>query len=67
MFPLCYSAEVKYMQGYDFLVWHYRHLTLDSPETLGGFCGLCGSSVQLGARVRFVRAHGLEKQDKVGG
>ncbi|XP_067950121.1 calpain-5-like [Watersipora subatra] len=43
------------------------HLTLDSPETLGGFCGLCGSSVQLGARVRFVRAHGLEKQDKVGG
>jgi len=44
-----------------------RHLTSDSPGKLGGFCGLCASSPVLGVRIRFVRATGLEKQDRDAG
>ena len=46
---------------------YFRHLTKDSPGKLGGFCGLCGSGVVLGARIRLIRATGLEKQDRIGG
>ena len=46
-----------------------RHLTKDSPGKLGGICGLslCASACVLGVRVRFVRATGLEKQDRDAG
>lgn len=45
----------------------HRHLTKDSPGRIGGLCGLCGSAVSLGVKIRFVRAEGLEKQDNDAG
>jgi len=44
-----------------------KHLTKDSPGKIGGICGICASVCVLGVRIRFVRATGLDKQDRDAG
>ena len=76
----CYLIQLDFVFHHDMLVLDIyqcciifdtlcRHLTKDSPGKLGGICGLslCASACVLGVRVRFVRATGLEKQDRDAG
>ena len=76
----CYLIQLDFVFHHDMLMLDIyrcciifdtlcRHLTKDSPGKLGGICGLslCASACVLGVRVRFVRATGLEKQDRDAG